>query len=102
MIPVSARKRTGLDVLLHAAAHHKDCNDPQCLVHHHKDQSKHRHNHHAEYAMVYSDKIEDKIDLIMDALKINYPKLKITVGMLLSYWKWIGRLRRVTLFICQM
>ena len=76
VIPVSARKRTGLDVLLHAAAHHKDCNDPQCLVHHHKDQSKHRHNHHAEYAMVYSDKIEDKIDLIMDALKINYPKLK--------------------------
>ena len=76
VIPVSARKRTGLDVLLHAAAHHKDCNDPQCLVHHHKDQSRHRHNHHAEYAMVYSDKIEDKIDLIMDALKINYPKLK--------------------------
>ena len=38
-----------------------------------KDQSRHRHNHHAEYAMVYSDKIEDKIDLIMDALKINYP-----------------------------
>lgn len=76
VIPVSARKRAGLDVLLHAAAHHKDCNDPQCLVHHHKDQSKHRHNHHAEYAMVYSDKIEDKIDLIMDALKINYPKLK--------------------------
>ena len=25
VIPVSARKRTGLDVLLHAAAHHKDC-----------------------------------------------------------------------------
>ena len=41
VIPVSARKRTGLDVLLHAAAHHKDCNDPQCLVHHHKDQSSH-------------------------------------------------------------
>ena len=36
VIPVSARKRTGLDVLLHAAAHHKDCKDPECLIHHHK------------------------------------------------------------------
>ena len=53
VIPVSARKRTGLDVLLHAAAHHKDCKDPECLIHHHKYISKHRHNHHAEYAMVY-------------------------------------------------
>ena len=26
-------KTDGLDVTLHAAAHHKDCNDPQCLVH---------------------------------------------------------------------
>ena len=26
VIPVSARKRRGLDILLHAAAHHKDCN----------------------------------------------------------------------------
>ena len=65
---------------------------------HHKDQSKHRHNHHAEYAMVYSDKIEDKIDLIMDALKNKLSKLKITVGMLLGYWKWI-EITRVTLFI---
>ena len=44
VIPVSARKRTGLDVLLHAAAHHKDCKDPECLIHHHKYISKHRHN----------------------------------------------------------
>lgn len=51
VIPVSARKRTGLDVLLHAAAHHKDCKDPECLIHHHKYISKHRHNHHAEYVM---------------------------------------------------
>lgn len=76
VIPVSARKRTGLDVLLHAAAHHKDCADPECLIHHHNYHSKHRHDHHAEYAMVYSDKIEDKIDLIMDELKRKYPNLK--------------------------
>ena len=76
VIPVSARKRTGLDVLLHAAAHHKDCVDPEGLIHHHNYHSKHRHDHHAEYAMVYSDKIEDKIDLIMDELKRKYPNLK--------------------------
>ena len=75
VIPVSARKRTGLDVLLHAAAHHKDCTDMDCLIHHHKYMSKHQHNHHSEYAMVYSDTIEDKIDLIIAELKKKYPDL---------------------------
>lgn len=75
VIPVSARKRTGLDVLLHAAAHHKDCTDLDCLIHHHKYMSKHQHDHHSEYAMVYSDTIEDKIDLIIAELKKKYPDL---------------------------
>ena len=75
VMPVSARKRTGLDVLLHAAAHHKDCTDMDCLIHHHKYMSKHQHNHHSEYAMVYSDTIEDKIDLIIAELKKKYPDL---------------------------
>ena len=75
VIPVSARKRTGLDVLLHAAAHHKDCTDMDCLIHHHKYISKHQHDHHSEYAMVYSDTIEDKIDLIIAELKKKYPDL---------------------------
>ena len=75
VIPVSARKRTGLDVLLHAAAHHKDCRNPECLIHHHTYKPKHRHDHHAEYAMVYSDAIEDKIDLIIEELKKKYPDL---------------------------
>ncbi len=75
VIPVSARKRTGLDVLLHAAAHHKDCKDADCLIHHHTYKPRHQHNHHEEYAMVYSDAIEDKIDLIMAELKNKYPKL---------------------------
>ena len=68
VIPVSARKRRGLDILLHAAAHHKDCKDPDCLIHH-------QHDHHSEYAMVYSDAIEDKIDLIIPELKRRYPEL---------------------------
>ena len=75
VIPVSARKRTGLDVLLHAAAHHKDCTDLDFLIHHHKYMSKHQHGHHSEYAMVYSDTIEDKIDLIIAELKKKYPDL---------------------------
>ena len=75
VVPVSARKRRGLDILLHAAAHHKDCTDPDCLIHHHKVCSKHQHDHHSEYAMVYSDEIEDKIDQIMPELKRRYPGL---------------------------
>ncbi|HIG0358575.1 TPA: ferrous iron transport protein B [Clostridium sporogenes] len=75
VIPVSARKRTGLDILLHAAAHHKDCTDADCLIHQHKFISKHQHDHHSEYAMVYSDLIEDKVDLLMNELKNMYINL---------------------------
>ena len=65
VIPVSARKRKGLDILLHAAVHHKDCKEPDYIIHQHKYTSKHHHNHHDEFAMVYSDDMEDKIDLII-------------------------------------
>ncbi len=75
VIPVSARRRTGLDVLLHAAAHHKDSTGPDRLIHQHAQPSHHRHDHHAEYAMVYSDGIEDKIDLVSAALERRYPDL---------------------------
>ena len=36
VIPVTARKRQGLDSLLHAAIHHKDSAGPDNLVHDHK------------------------------------------------------------------
>ena len=75
VIPVCARKRTGLDSLLHAAAHHKDKNAPDRLVHQHKNEARHVHDHHTEFAMVYSDAIEDKIDRIIAALRQNYPGL---------------------------
>ena len=75
VIPVSARQRRGLDALLHAAAHHKDSTGPDPLVHQHKTVSHHRHDHHAEYTMVYSDPIEDKIDQIIPALHARYPGL---------------------------
>lgn len=76
-IPVSARKKSGLSVLMHAVSHHADHAIQNPLIHHHHDkQSRHEHNHHTEYAMVYSDALEDKIDVIMNALACSYPTLE--------------------------
>lgn len=75
VIPVSARKRTGLGILMHAVSHHKDAVAPDKLVHHHEKESHHRHDHHVDHVMVYSDEIEDKIDLISEALRQNYPEV---------------------------
>lgn len=75
VIPVSARRRTGLDVLIHAAAHHKDCADPDCLIHNHSSKTKHIHDHHKDFAMVYSDWIEDRIDVVIGQLKKEYPDI---------------------------
>lgn len=75
VVPVSARKRRGLDVLLHAAVHHKNAKKPDCLIHNHKSSSHHMHDHHTEFAMVYSDAIEDKIDWLIPELEKRYPAL---------------------------
>ncbi|WP_343209949.1 ferrous iron transport protein B [Anaerolentibacter hominis] len=77
-IPVSARKRTGLDVLMHAVAHHQDGKLDEVIEHHHPDKernSRHRHHHHEELAVVYSDAIEDKIDQISERLLKHKPDL---------------------------
>lgn len=76
VVPVSARKRRGLDVLLHAAVHHKGATAPDRLIHNHVSSSHHKHDHHSEYTMVYADSIEDKIDWIIPELKKRYPDLK--------------------------
>ena len=76
VIPVSARQRRGLDILLHAAAHRGVSIGPDPLIHEHRTDSHHPHDHHAEYTMVYSDEIEDKIDQIIPELKKRYPDLK--------------------------
>ena len=76
VIPVSARKKRGLDILMHAVVHHKDSNEKTPVVHHHEQveqKSRHAHDHHKEFAMVYSDEIEDKIDIIKERLKEKYP-----------------------------
>ncbi len=75
VVPVTARKRRGLDSLLHAAVHHRGHKPSEGLVHEHDYVSCHRHDHHAEYAMVYSDEIEDKLDKIIPVLKKKYPDI---------------------------
>ncbi|HEX3020972.1 MAG TPA: ferrous iron transport protein B [Lachnospiraceae bacterium] len=74
VIPVSARKKTGLDILMHAVAHHKTKKIDVVLDHHHRDrkESRHKHKHHQEYPIVYSDEIEDKIDEIIDRVYNHY------------------------------
>ncbi len=93
VIPVSARRKTGLDILMHTVAHHKDRKSDNNLEHHHvakagKQQAansrgdssnqpatRHRHEHHKEYTMVYSDSIEDKIDELSILLIKKYGKI---------------------------
>ena len=73
-IPVSARKKSGLSILMHAVAHHSQNKEAGPFIHHHTGKSSsHMHNHHEEYAMVYEDYIEDKIDIIMRELTDKYP-----------------------------
>ena len=76
VVPVSARKRRGLDILMHAAEHHRDQTHPDRLIHEHTEVTHHAHDHHSEYTMVYSDAIEDKIDQIIPELQRRYPDLK--------------------------
>ena len=75
VIPVSARKKTGLSILMHAVAHHQTYGKQSPLIHHHHTGRDilHKHNHHEEYAMVYQDSIEDKIDLLIDRITDTYP-----------------------------
>lgn len=75
-IPVSARKRSGLEILMHAVAHHNDYAKPGPFIHHHPEKTGHRHDHHNEYAMVYDDVIEDKIDAVIEKYCEKYPDMK--------------------------
>ena len=94
VIPVSARRKTGLDILMHAASHHKDHREDMPLIHHHHSSAgipergrsqtaqtrhshhHHHHHHHQEYTMVYSDEIENKIDQLLEVLRDKYPSLR--------------------------
>lgn len=79
VIPVSARKKTGLDILMHTVAHHKRKIRQTFFEHHHsmtdKQMSEHIHRHHAEFAVVYSETLEDKIDEILAVLSSEYGEI---------------------------
>lgn len=78
VIPVSARKKTGLDILIHAASHHQ-AKILDTLEHQHKEEDKmssHVKEHHKEYVVVYNDEIEDKIDVISKRLMEKYQDMK--------------------------
>ena len=91
VIPVSARKKTGLDILMHTVAHHVDKQLDRNLEHHHtrqkdktqktngkdlhKDGYGHKHEHHDDLTVVYSDDIEDKIDEVSEKLLQQYGDL---------------------------
>ena len=67
VVPVSARKRTGLDVLMHAVVHHYE-EGPQGVV------------------IRYSQEVEEKIRLIEEALYKSTARWIICAGMPLSSW----------------
>ena len=74
VIPVSARKKTGLEALMHAVLHHKDMSDRHSIDHHHKVGT--NEELHSEYALVYSDPIEEHIAKLGKMLSEKYPKLE--------------------------
>lgn len=71
VIPVSAQKRTGLDILLHTIAHHCSEAGRDRVIHHHGTDKKHE-----SYTMVYSDDIEKRIDVLCDEIAVRYPEIE--------------------------
>lgn len=74
VVPVSARKRTGLQILMHAVSHHRD--KPAHGFEHHHTPGMRLSDRHNSCVMVYSDEIEEKIDLICERLEEKYPDIK--------------------------
>ena len=63
---------------MHAVAHHQGEKIKDKIEHHHGEEilnRKHKHNHHKDCVVVYSDEIEDKIDIIEEALVEKYGQL---------------------------
>lgn len=78
-VPVSARRQSGLEILIHTVAHHKDKSQGEKIIHHHApEESRHKdaREHHKHYAVVYTDDVEDKIDEIENRLRENCPDLE--------------------------
>ena len=93
-IPVSARTKQGLEILMHAVLHHKDRKSDGNLEHHHEKVSHHKHDHHKDIVMVYSDEIEDKIDAISDLIREQYGELPNMRWHALKYLEWDEEVRK--------
>lgn len=80
VIPVSARKRTGLEVLMHAAAHHAEHaqNDP--IIHEHewhgRGEARGQEWKHERLAMVYDELLEFRIDGVQEQLERKWQGLQ--------------------------
>lgn len=78
VIPVSARKGTGLEVLMHAAAHHADMKRRDPIIHEHEWHGRGNTgpaDKHEQYVMVYDQVTEFRIDAITAALERKWPEL---------------------------
>lgn len=77
VIPVSARKKTGLNILMHTVAHHKRKIKQCSLEHHHSLElkSSRMEERHEEHVMVYDEVIERKIDQLTVILRKTYPNV---------------------------
>jgi len=78
VVPVSARKRTGLTVLMHAAAHHAGEKGRDPIIHEHEwhgSGASGAADKHDKYVMVYDELMEFRIDAIAQALGRKYPAL---------------------------
>lgn len=80
VIPVSARKRTGLDILMHTVAHHKSKTKQCTLEHHHHNMARsgtyRTDTRHEEHAIVYDAVIESKIDKLSVLLSQKYKDIQ--------------------------
>lgn len=99
VIPVSARKKKGLDILMHAVAHHNDKTLDKNLEHHHHVMgsikgSAHLKKHHKEFTVVYSNEIEDKIDLISERLLAANPELENVRWIAIKLLEWDEEIRK--------
>lgn len=80
VIPVCATKKTGLDILMHAVAHHEDKTSAHNLGHGHGGSGRRQHRQKRKacrrYPVIYSSLIEEKLGEITGLLKRRYKDIK--------------------------
>ena len=76
VIPVSARKKTGLDSLMHAALHHSDPSVVRHPIEHHHHKIGENSALHKDHALVYTDEIERMISELERLLGAKYQNLE--------------------------